>query len=140
MEVFPLQCRVATTLPGSTILIVEDDAPMRELFRSILRQAGFTVIAVEDGLSALRAIEERHPAAVVLDLALPRLSGRDVYQELKTHPGTSGIPIIVVSGHDVSDLNEADFASVLRKPFNPDTLLSAVQKCVARSTRPAEPI
>ena len=121
------------------MLVVEDDAPLRELYRSLLRQAGYTVIAVEDGLAALHSIDQRRPAAVVLDMALPRLSGRDVYQELKGRPDTCDIPIVVVSGHDVSDLNEADFASVLRKPLGPESLVSAVQKGIARSGRAAGP-
>jgi DNA-binding response OmpR family regulator len=129
---------VATTLPGLPILIVEDDPPVREFYRSLLRQAGYTVIAVEDGFAALRYIEERRPAAVVLDLVLPRLSGRDVYHELQMRPDTKDIPIVVVSGHDTSDLNEADFAGVLSKPLDPDRLLSAVRKCVARSGQSRE--
>jgi DNA-binding response OmpR family regulator len=121
------------------ILVVEDDPPARELYRSILRQAGYSVIAVEDGLAALHYIEERRPAAVVLDLVLPRLSGRDVYQELQMRPDTRDIPIVIVSGHDMSDLNESDFACVLHKPLDIDSLLNAVKECVARARRPVEP-
>lgn len=121
------------------MLVVEDDPPLRELYRSLLRQAGFAVLTVEDGLTALRCIEERPVAAVVLDLVLPRLSGRDVYQELKARPATSHIPIIIVSGHDVSDLNETDFACVLRKPLNPDRFVDAVRQCTAGARRSPEP-
>lgn len=125
---------VATTLPPAPlILVIEDDAPLRELYRSLLRQTGYTVVALGDGLSALRWIEERRPTAVVLDLVLPRLSGRDVYQELQAHPETRSIPIVVVSGDDVSDLNEADFACVLRKPVSPDQFVAAVQDSIGRS-------
>lgn len=117
------------------VLVVEDDPPLREFYRSALRQAGYTVLTAEDGLAALRCIENRPPAAVVLDLVLPRLSGRDVYRELQAQPSTRDIPIVVVSGHDTSDLNEADFACVLRKPLDPDTLVGAVQQCVTRTKR-----
>ena len=120
---------MAATL-GLPILIVEDDPPLRELYRSALRQAGLWALTAEDGLSALRCIEDRPVAAVVLDLVLPRLSGRAVSAEMKTRLDMRDIPIIIVSGHDVSDLNEADFACVLRKPFDPDTLVNAVRKCV----------
>lgn len=126
-------------LPGLSVLIVEDDPPLRELYRTLLREAGYTVVAVEDGLAALHSIEKRRPAAVVLDLVLPRLSGRDVYQELKARPDTCDIPVVVVSGHDVSDLNEAEFASVLRKPLQPENLVAAVENCLRRARRPIEP-
>ena len=134
-----LQCRtLPATFSRSPVLIVEDDPPLRELYRSILRHAGYTVLTVEDGLTALRCIEDRPPAAVVLDLVLPRLSGRDVYRELKARPATRDIPIVVVSGHDMSDLNEADFACVLHKPIDPDRLVAAVEKCAVRTERPAD--
>ncbi len=116
------------------MLIVEDDPPTRELYRSILRQAGYWALTAEDGFSALRCVEDRPVAAVVLDLVLPRLSGRNVLHEMRAHPDTRNIPIVIVSGHDVSDLNESDFACILRKPFDPDTLVAAVQKCTSEGT------
>jgi len=51
----------------------------------------------------------------VLDIALPRVSGRDVERELRSNSETRDIPIVIVSGQDVSDLNPDDFACVLRK-------------------------
>ena len=123
------------------MLIVEDDSPVRELYRSILRGAGFWALTAEDGLMALRCIEDRPVAAVVLDLVLPRLSGRDVYHQMKARPDSRDIPIIVVSGHDVSDLNESDFACVLRKPLDPETLVAAVKRCTSGGSgrRESEP-
>jgi DNA-binding response OmpR family regulator len=121
------------------VLVVEDDPPLRELYRSMLRQAGFPVLTADDGLAALRCIEDRPVAAVILDLVLPRMSGREVCHELKARPAMSHIPIIVVSGHDVSDLDEADFACVLRKPLNPEALVDAVRQCTAPSSRSSEP-
>ena len=113
-----------------TVLVVEDDAAARSMFRLALQSAGYAVIAVEDGIDALNRVEAQKPDAVVLDLALPRLDGRDVHRELAARPDTIGIPIVVVSGTDTSDLNPDDFACVLRKPVNPDVLLSAVESCL----------
>jgi DNA-binding response OmpR family regulator len=73
---------------------------------------------------------------VGLDLVLPRLSGRDVCREMKARADTRDIPIIVVSGHDVNDLKESDFACVLRKPLDPDTLVVAVKKCMSGGSGP----
>lgn len=112
------------------ILVVEDDSSLRELYRSALRAAGYAVVAVEDGVDALRRVERGRPEAVILDLGLPRLSGRDVQRELKSSPETQHIPIVVVSGHDTSDLNPDDFACVLNKPISADALILAVQNCV----------
>ena len=114
------------------MLVVEDDAALRELYRAALRSAGFAVVAVEDGLSALRRVESDTPRAVVLDLDLPRVGGRDVQRELSARRDTREIPILVVSGTDTEDLNPEDFACILRKPVNADELVRAVQRCIAK--------
>ena len=111
------------------ILVVEDDPDLRNLYRLVLKQAGYAVIDVEDGVAALRALEGTRPAAVVLDLALPGLDGRDLHREMKAHHQTKDIPVIVVSGHDTSDLQESEFACIFKKPLNLDTLLSAIEDC-----------
>ena len=116
------------THPKPTVLVVEDDRPFRIMLRNALQAAGFTVVAVEDGLSALQRIEAEPPQVVVLDLALPRLSGRDVYRELAARPETSQIPVVIVSGaDDVDDLNPSEFAGVLRKPVQPEAVIEAVE-------------
>src|SRR5688572_21473029 len=109
------------------VLVVEDEPALRELYRLTLTLAGYSVVAVEDGIDALRRVERRRPDALVLDLALPRVSGRDVERELRSNPETRDIPIVIVSGQDVSDLNPDDFACVLRKPISPERLMIAVE-------------
>ncbi len=113
------------------VLVVEDDAELRSLYRAALRAAGYFVFAVDDGIDALQYVEQTRPAAVVLDLGLPRLDGRDVQRELAAHPDTRDIPIIVVTGQ-IADVNESDFTCVLRKPIQADQLVAAVQRCLAK--------
>lgn len=121
-------------------MVVEDDPALRELYRSVLRTAGFAVIAVGDGARALEHIEQWRPSAVVLDLALPFVGGRDVHRELKARPDTRHIPVVVVSGTDMSDLDPKDFASLLRKPLEPDALVWAVENSIRRARgRSVEP-
>lgn len=130
-----LQYGVSAAFIERYVLVVEDDAPLRELYRSALRSAGYAVVAVEDGIDALRRVERGHPEAVILDLGLPRLSGRDVQRELKSRPDTQHIPIVVVSGTDTSDLDPEDFACVLNKPISADALILAVQNCLQNPGR-----
>src|SRR2546426_6854378 len=89
------------------VLVVEDDPHLRHLYRSALTLAGYIVVSVEDGVDALRHVEADVPGLVVLDLGLPRLSGRDVQRELAAHAETQSIPVIVVSG-DPGDINPSD--------------------------------
>jgi CheY-like chemotaxis protein len=117
------------------ILVVEDDHALRDLYRSSLRASGFAVVGVEDGLDALRVMETGKPRAVVLDLALPRLGGREVLDELRAHAATRNIPVIIVTGSDHSDIDPKHFACILKKPISVDELIEAVQKCV-NSWRP----
>jgi two-component system OmpR family response regulator len=115
----------------SVVLVVEDDPPLRELYRSALVAAGYAVFAVEDGLDALRYVEARLPAAVVLDLGLPRLHGRDVQREFAAQGLTEQVPIVVVTGED-GPIDEDEFACVLRKPAPPHEVVEAVRRCLAR--------
>jgi DNA-binding response OmpR family regulator len=130
----PVECRVRLPRPNSVVLVVEDDRQTREMYRAALMAAGFVVVAVEDGLDALRVLEHKRPNAVVLDLGLPRLPGIDVAQDIGAQPALQDVPIIVVTGQD-ADLNPQDFACILRKPVDSDQLITAVTTCL-RSRRP----
>jgi CheY-like chemotaxis protein len=118
-----------------SILVVEDDPEMRVFYGLTLGAAGYAVVTVGDGMDALREVEGNIPDAVVLDMMLPRLGGRDVQQELKAHPETRHVPIVVVSGTDTRGLDPADFACVLRKPVSAEVLLEAVERCLQNRTR-----
>jgi CheY-like chemotaxis protein len=115
-----------------SVLIVEDDPTTRELYRSWLRRSGYTVATAEDGVAALRHVDSTPPDLIVLDMALPRLSGRDVHRELQANPQTRAIPVIVVTGTDTSDLDERAFARVMQKPIDLDTLQSQIEACLYR--------
>ena len=122
--------------PAQTIvvLVVEDDRQAREMFRSALRAEGYNVVAVGDGIDALSYLETHNlPAAVVLDLGLPRLHGRDVLLEMTAQGLTDNVPVIVVTGESHPLVNELHFACVLRKPICPDELIASVRGCIERS-------
>ncbi|HSI20484.1 MAG TPA: response regulator [Verrucomicrobiae bacterium] len=92
-------------LSSVTILLVEDDKILQELYYERFVQAGFTVVQAFDGLQALDKLET-HPEIklVLLDLMLPRLSGYDVLAHVKQDATTRNIPVIIVSAlADVDD-------------------------------------
>jgi CheY-like chemotaxis protein len=122
---------------AKSVLIVEDDRALRELYRSALRDAGYEVGAVEDGTDALWRIDQWTPDVVVLDLGLPRLSGRDLRYELRSRPDTRNVPVVVVTGTDTSDLDPDQFASILPKPTTPDAVVRAVDDAVRGIRRSA---
>lgn len=117
-----------------TILVVEDDRATREMYRTALIVAGWRVVGVEDGLDALNVLEHARPAAVILDLMLPRLGGLDVYKELQARPSTRRIPVIIVTGSDARALEPSDTRLFIRKPIEPDALIDAVNRAIAQSS------
>jgi DNA-binding response OmpR family regulator len=119
-----------------TILVVEDDADLRRMFRSALALAGYDVREASDGTHALRLIDEDPPDLVVLDLMLPLLGGLEVQQEIASHAHTQRIPIVVVTG-SAMNLDGLDVPCVLRKPVSPDELVRVVQSCLTMGARGA---
>ena len=115
------------------VLIVEDDPSLRSLYRAMLQLEGFDVTAVEDGVDALRHVEVDPPDAIVLDLGLPRLGGRDVQRELTERTDMRGIPIVIVTGEPIDDLDQRLCARILRKPLEPGALITAVRDCLRRT-------
>ncbi len=103
------------------------------MFRSALRAEGYNVVAVADGIDALNYLETHTPGAVVLDLGLPRLHGRDVLLEMSAQGLTQTVPVIVVTGESNPLLNELAFACVLRKPISAEELIVAVRGCIAKA-------
>jgi DNA-binding response OmpR family regulator len=114
----------------ATVLIVEDDPALRRMYRTALGLAGFDVVEADDGLAALHFLDHRTPDLVVLDLMLPTMSGLIVQQEIAAHAHTRNIPIVIVTGSDLS-LDHVDVPCVLRKPVSPEALVDAVRACLA---------
>lgn len=115
-----------STLPRA-VLIVDDDAALLRMLRLTLRDGGFEVRVAEDGRTALESVATRMPDAVVLDLEMPVMDGREFYQELRSR-GIE-IPVIIVSAHGAKTARrELGADAALDKPFNPDELVSAVRE------------
>lgn len=112
------------------VLVVEDNADLRRMFRTALALAGFDVEEAADGLDALRRVEMRRPDLVVLDISLPTISGIVVQQEIAAHAYTRQIPVVIVTGTALN-LDHLNVACVLRKPVEPDELVKTVRSCLA---------
>src|ERR1700676_264541 len=121
------------------ILVVEDDHAVQKALRRLFETEGFEIEISADGKSALEAFRRAAPAAIVLDLRLPFVSGRDVCREIKQQ--APSVPIIVLSAaSDVSDkvlLLELGADDYVTKPFSPRELLARVRAALRRTVRPA---
>jgi CheY-like chemotaxis protein len=109
--------------------VVEDDPDTGVLLADVLGDEGYRVHVMHTALGTLGEIERLHPAAILLDLALPYRSGAALLMDLKTDPATASIPVIVVSAYldTLSPERAALATTLLGKPFEVPDLLAAVQ-------------
>src|SRR6478736_5223634 len=123
--------------PMERILVVEDDRAVQKALKRLFEAEGFAVEISSDGKSALEAYRAATPSAVVLDLRLPAVSGRDVCREIKQE--APALPVIILSAaSDVSDkvlLLELGADDYVTKPFSPRELLARVRAALRRTQR-----
>ena len=115
-----------------TVLIIEDDAPLRQSFRHTLSLAGYRVLEAGDGLTALQILDTEPIDVVVLDLGLPTLSGHVVHADVAAR--APDVPVLIVTGTEAK-LRDLVPARVMRKPVMPDELLAAVSNCLQSRRR-----
>ena len=115
-----------------SVLVVEDDRRSADLLRVYLEDAGYAVSIARDGVEGLELAGRLRPAAVILDILLPRLNGWDLLARLKGDPATAEIPVVIVS---MTDDQGAGFAlgatDYLVKPVDRAHLLGAMSRCVS---------
>jgi DNA-binding response OmpR family regulator len=120
----------------TTVLVVDDEAPIRLLCRVNLEAEGMKVIEASDGDTGLELARAEHPDVVLLDVMMPGRSGWEVAEELLADESTSGIPIIFLTARaEVRDRAKGiDLGGVdyVTKPFNPVELAPLVQDLVDR--------
>jgi len=114
-------------------MIVEDDHDLRRMFRTALAIAGYVVEEAADGAAALYRIHHNAPDLIVLDLSLPTVSGLIVYQEIAAHAHTKHIPVVIVTGSTLK-LDHLNVPCVLRKPIDPEKLITAIRECLQSGT------
>jgi DNA-binding response OmpR family regulator len=85
------------TVSQRTLLVVEDDAALRDTIAYNLRREGYLVLMASDGVTALEVAHQQPPALVLLDLMLPRLDGLDVCRQLRGRPETAHVPILMLT-------------------------------------------
>ncbi len=131
---------------GKTVLVVDDEADVRNYLKAALVEAGFDVVTADNGFEALDAVDKQIPDLISLDLVMPRKSGVKFYRELAKNSAWSKIPIIIVTGHARDDLGKADLKELtmsgpgiyLEKPVKPNNYIAAIKKTLGMDTTQEE--
>jgi CheY-like chemotaxis protein len=116
------------------VLIVEDDAPTRRLLQAVLAHAGFASAFATNGAEAIDLVRENDYAAIVLDMMMPEVGGREVVDFLVAE--SIAVPVVVCSaaGPRVLTGFDADVVkAIIRKPFDVEELVAIITR-VARTT------
>jgi diguanylate cyclase (GGDEF)-like protein len=119
--------------PG-TILIADDSPVVRAVVRDGLEAEGYLVHEAEDGLAAIAACREVRPDAVLLDIEMPGMDGREVLDKLKRDPDLREVPVVFLTGRTSTDDLVAGLRAgahdYLKKPFEPAELLARIGSAV----------
>ncbi|MCX5742498.1 MAG: response regulator, partial [Proteobacteria bacterium] len=125
------------------VLVVDDEPMLRETLRRFLAEEGYVVDLAVDGESALAAIAATPPDAILLDLMMPGMNGRQFLQTLRSKPELAGVPVLVMTAvHGLGNLANLGASDVVEKPFDVNELLNKVALAVYRSRGedPAQPL
>jgi DNA-binding response OmpR family regulator len=135
----PAATREAGDWVAVTVLLVEDERKLRELVRSYLERAGFTVLSTESGAEAITLVTSASPDLIVLDLGLPDVPGETVAREVRANAAT---PILMLTAKGAEEdrirgleLGADDYVT---KPFSPRELVLRVQAILRRGGPAAE--
>jgi DNA-binding response OmpR family regulator len=82
---------------GKTILLVDDDLTLREMYEERMKAEGFSIIQATNGEEAIKKARESKPNVILLDIMMPKVNGFDVLKELKSDPEMKNIPVIVLT-------------------------------------------
>ncbi len=130
-----IEPRVQPILSG-TVLVVDDEAPLRLLIEQVLKRMGLRVLLAADGEEGVACFQEHaHEITfVILDLTMPKLDGMKTLAEMRRHQ--PDVKAVLTSGYDVESLNpqylQEGFAAFVRKPFQIEALIALTRRMCAK--------
>jgi signal transduction histidine kinase/DNA-binding response OmpR family regulator/HAMP domain-containing protein len=126
--------------PPFRVLVVEDEAVIREMMRRTLEKEGWAVIEAENGRAALERVAENPPGLILLDLMMPEMDGFQFVTELRKNKAWRAIPVVVVTAKDLTvedrlRLNSYVERILQKEAYSREALLAEVRDLVAAGVR-----
>ena len=123
------------------ILVVDDDEDIRDMLQRVLENAGYEVVTTDD-TGAIPVAQTSQPAAILLDLLMPLLTGEEICRRLRADPATAAIPVVAMSAsRNIAALaDQTIFTDRLVKPFRLPTLADTLARCGPYPAPPTPPI
>jgi two-component system, cell cycle response regulator DivK len=120
---------------SKSVLIVEDNALVIEMYRSALKSLNVQLYEARNGDDALRLAATHSPALVIMDILLPGASGYDVLKKIKALPNASHAPVLAVTNSatasDRAKIKDAGFEALIPKPINIQNFVAEVRRHLA---------
>jgi DNA-binding response OmpR family regulator len=119
----------ATAVAHCPVLIVEDDADLREMMAQLLTLEGFKAATVANGREALEYLHanDHKPDVILLDLMMPVMDGWEFRRKMQADPDVADVPVIVLSALDQARVSGVPADAFLKKPLDFDRLLKLVR-------------
>ena len=126
----PRNAPPAPRAPGGSVLVVDDDASLREFIRANLEGEGYTVREAGSASEGLAALEEESPDLILLDVMMPKMDGWEMLRRVHERHGVDAIPVIMYSGklEEAAPAEERGAQAFIGKPFDPSKLLEATKQ------------
>ncbi len=128
------------SIPPSRILVVDDNTQNLELLSEIFENTHHEIIEATDGKSAVESAKSQAPDIILMDIRMPRMSGREALEILKAEPDLKDIPVIAVTASSLTDTEKTlrnEFDGYLRKPFSLSSLHRQISRKLGKTEQDA---
>jgi CheY-like chemotaxis protein len=122
----PMRAASAPPIAGRTVLVIDDEALVRDVVARMVEDLGYSAVTAADGQSGLDLLDRESIDAVLVDLTMPQMSGADVVAALRTK--RPGLPVVLCSGYDRDGRGPVQADAYLPKPFRLDALQRTLAK------------